>query len=217
VVGGDWFDPKGRKHHSQGGACAHNLFAGVLGAVTDERHTPYFQADSTEKVADQVLNVGDDRFHNNMFEGRNGSRNDPGWWEGMKTHPTWRFGYGLWIYETRPQAPQTGGNIYCDGALPYPGENAVEVKTRPDVHIEESDDEVFLHITIDPGHAKAETRLVTSALFGKAQVPDLPSEDYDGAALSIDTDDRGLPRDTSHPTPGPFEDIGPGRVKLKVW
>jgi hypothetical protein len=91
------------------------------------------------------------------------------------------------------------------------------VKTRPDIHIEERGDEVFLHLTIDPGHKKAETPLVTSALLGKAQAPDLPFEDFDGAALRIDTDYHGLPRDASHPTAGPFEDIGPGRVKLKVW
>jgi len=217
VVDNNLFLSRLVKHHSQGGAYAHNLFAGVLGAVTDERHTPYFKAHSTEKVADHVLNVGDDRFYNNMFEGRDGSRIDQGWWEGMKTHPAWRFGYGLWIYETRPQAPQTGGNIYYDGAAPYPGENALVVKTRPDVQIEESEDEVFLHLTIDPGHENAETRLVTSALLGRAQVPDLPFEDYDGTTLRIDTDYRGFPRDASHPTPGPFEGIGPGRVRLKVW
>jgi len=205
------------KHHSQGGAYAHNIFGGVFGACTDKRHTPYFKAHSTEKVDDHVLNVGDDRFYNNMFDGNNGSHIDQGWWEGMKKHPSWRFGYGLWIYETRPQAPQTGGNIYYDGALPYPTEDAVVVKDKPDVRIEEKGDEVFLYITISREQAKAKTQLVTTKLLGKAQVPDLPFEDYDGSPLKIDTDYFGQKRDLENPSPGPFEKPGSGRLTLKVW
>ena len=135
----------------------------------------------------------------------------------MKKHPSWRFGYGLWIYETRPQAPQTGGNIYYDGALPYPTEDAVVVKDKPDVRIEEKGDEVFLYITISPEQAKAKTQLVTTKLLGKAQVPDLPFEDYDGSPLKIDTDYFGQKRDLENPSPGPFEKPGSGRLTLKVW
>ena len=205
------------KHHSQGGAYAHNIFGGVIGACTDERHTPYFRAHSTEKVDDHVLNVGDDRFYNNLFDGNNGSHIDPGWLKGMNVNPSWRFGYGLWIYETRPQAPQTGGNIYYDGALPYASEDAVVVKTRPDIQIEEIGDEVFLHITIDSEQEKAKTQWVTSQLLGKAQVSDLPFETSDGKPIVIDTDYFGKKRNLNNPSSGPFEKPGSGRVNLKVW
>jgi len=205
------------KHHSQGGAYVHNIFGGVFGACTDKRHTPYFKEHATEKVDDHVLNVGDDRFYNNMFDGHNRSHIDQGWWEGMKKHPSWRFGYGLWIYDTRPQAPQTGGNIYYDGALPYPTEDAVVVKDKPDVQIEEKGDEVFLHITISPEQAKAKTQLVTTKLLGKAQVPDLPFETPDGKPFTIDTDYFGKKRDPKNPTSGPFENHRHGRLTMKVW
>jgi alpha-N-arabinofuranosidase len=205
------------KHHSQGGAYVHNIFSGVFGACTDERHTPYFKAHSTEKVADHVLNVGDDRFYNNLFDGNNGSHIDHGRLKGMKKNPSWRFGYGLWIYETRPQAPQTSGNIYYDGALPYATEDAVVVKTRPDIQVEEKGNDVFLHITIDPEQKKAKTQLVTSQLLGKAQVPDLPFETPDGKPVIIDTDYFGKKRDLNNPSSGPFEKPGSGRLTLKVW
>jgi len=205
------------KHHSQGGAYVHNLFGGIVGACTDERHTPYFKAHSTEKVADHVLNVGDDRFYNNMFFGKNGSHIDAGWWEGMQTHKNWRFGYGLWVYDSRPLAPQTGGNIYYDGAMPYTNETAVVVATQPNLKIEEKGDEVFLSITIDPEQLKEKTQQVTSDLLGKAQVPDLPFETPDGSPLKIDTDYFSQKRDVNNPMPGPFENPGSGRVKLQVW
>lgn len=205
------------KHHSQGGAYVHNLFGGVVGACTDQRHTPYFKAHSTQKVADHVLDVGDDRFYNNLFNGHNGSHIHPGWWEGMKKHPNWRFGYGLWIYDTRPQAPQTGGNIYYDGALPHTNEHAAVVEAGLDVQVEESSDEVFLHITIDPEQLGQDTPLVNSTLLGRAQVPDLPFETPAGRPFTIDTDYYGRKRDGHNPRPGPFEDLRAGRVKVKVW
>jgi alpha-N-arabinofuranosidase len=205
------------KHHSQGGAYVHNLFGGVVGACTDERHTPYFKAHSTEKVGDHALNVGDDRFYNNIFDGNNGSHIDQGWLEGTKKHPSWRFGYGLWIYETRPQAPRAAGNIYYDGAKPYATENAVVVKSRPEIQVEEKGNDVYLHITIDPEQEKVKTQLVTSQLLGKAQVPDLPFETPDEKPLVIDTDYFGKKRDLKNPSSGPFEKPGAGRLTIKVW
>ncbi len=205
------------KHHSQGGAYVHNLFGGVVGACTDARHTPYFKAHSTEKVGDHEINVGDDRFYNNMFNGKNGSHIDPGWWEGMKKNPSWSFGYGLWIYDKRPLAPETGGNIYYDGAKPFKSEHAAVVKTKPDIKVIEDGDAVYLEITIDPERAHAKTPLVTSDLLGRAKVPDLPFETPGGKPYLIDTDYFGRKRDLNHPTAGPFETPGAGRVTVKVW
>ena len=205
------------KHHSQGGAYAHNLFGGVFGAVTDRRHTPYFEEHSTIKVADHELNVGDDRFYNNMFTGHNGKHEDAGWMKGMAKNPHWRFGHGLWIYEGRPMPPITGGNIYYDGAKPYKDEKAVVTAVKPDYKLLEEGDSVYLEMTIDPVQLKEKTQLVTSELLGKAKVPNLGFETRDGRRLVIDTDYFGKPRDLENPTPGPFENPGSGRVKLKVW
>jgi alpha-N-arabinofuranosidase len=217
VIDNNLFLSKLVKHHSQGGAYVHNIFGGVLGACPDGRQTPYFKAHSTEKVADHEFVGGDDRFYNNMFDGNDGSSRDPGWWEGMKTHPLWHFGYGLWIYDTRPPAPQTGGNIYYNGALPCAKEKAVVVKTNPDIKVEERGNDVYLHITIDPKQDIKGNKIVTTALLGVAEVPQLPFESPDGKPIKIDTDYFGKKRNLKNPSTGPFENAGIGRVSLKVW
>ena len=136
---------------------------------------------------------------------------------GKKTLSNWRFCFRLWFYDTRPQAPKTAGNIYYDGAKPYKSEDAIVIKTKPDIKIEEKGDEVFLHITIDPQQAKIKTKLVTSQLLGKAQVPQLPFETPDGKPIVIDTDYFGNKRDLKNPSSGPFENPGAGRLTLKGW
>lgn len=205
------------KHHSQGGAYVHNVFASVFGAVTDQRHTPYFKAHSTEKVADHVLNVGDDRFYNNVFVGRDGSHIDPGWWEGMKRHPDWRFGHGLWIYEGRPQPPQTGGNVYCYGAKPYPEEVAAVIAASPDLKVDERGGEVFLNITVAPEQLEVETPLVTSELLGVAHVPQLPFQTPGGEPVVVDGDYFGTLRDPGKAAAGPFAHLSSGVHLIKVW
>lgn len=216
VIDNNIFLSRLSKHHSQGGAYVHNLFAGIFGASTDKRHTPYFKAHSTEKVADHELNVGDDRFYNNMFNSLSGNEFDEGWMKGMKKNPHWRFGYGLWIYETRPQAPQTAGNVYYGGAKPYPDEEAIVVSDRPDFKLEEKGNSVYLHLTIAPEQAQAKTVAVHGKMLGKAEVPQLPFEDWNGKRLTINRDYFGKKR-SKNPSCGPFEKPGSGRVTLKVW
>jgi len=58
-----------------------------VGACTDARHTPYFKAHSTEKVGDHEINVGDDRFYNNMFNGKQRLPHRPRMVEAMKSAP----------------------------------------------------------------------------------------------------------------------------------
>jgi alpha-N-arabinofuranosidase len=58
---------------------------------------------------------------------------------------------------------------------------------------------------------------VTTKLLGKAKVPQVAFEDYDGSFLKIDTDYFGKKRDRKNPSPGPFEKPGTGTIVLKVW
>ena len=109
-----------------------------------------------------------------------------------------------------------GSGVAAD-AMPYTAEDAVVVKTKPDIKVEEKGDNVYLHITINPQQNKAKTKLVTSQLLGKAEVPDLPFETPDGKPFTIDTDYFGKKRDMDNPSSGPFENPGTGRVTLKVW
>jgi alpha-N-arabinofuranosidase len=59
---------------------------------------------------------------------------------------------------------------------------------------------------------------VTTALLGRAKVPDLPFENTDGSTLRVDRDYFDKPRNEGNPAPGPFEPRkSEGPVKIKVW
>ncbi len=71
---------------------------------------------------------------------------------------------------------------------------------------------------MDAEQLKAKTKYVTQKLLGKATVPNLPFENYDGKELVIDTDYFGNKRDIKNPASGPFENPEIGKqLKLKVW
>ena len=58
---------------------------------------------------------------------------------------------------------------------------------------------------------------MTTALLGKAKIPDLPFENADGSPLRIATDYFGKKRDAGNPFPGPFDVVGGGKQTVKVW
>jgi alpha-N-arabinofuranosidase len=58
---------------------------------------------------------------------------------------------------------------------------------------------------------------ITTALLGKAKVPELPYENADGSPIKIDSDFFGKNRSSSKPTSGPFEHADSRELKLKVW
>jgi hypothetical protein len=127
-------------------------------------------------------------------------------------------GRGLFIYDDWPTPLQTGGNIYYYGAHHYAKEqDFVSTQTNPAIKLEERDDGVYLHITVDPAQQDRKTKLVTTELLGLAKVPQSRFENTDGTAITIDTDYFGNKRNLKTPTAGPFENPGSGRVKLKVW
>ena len=203
-------------NRSEGGAYAHNLFAGEFSTKLDHhRETPYFKAHTNEKTGLCKIDTGDDRFYNNMFVGDGGKR--PAKKSDQPT-VTGVVGRGLFIYDDWPTPLQTGGNIYYYGAHPYAKEkDFVSTQTNPAIKLEERDDGVYLNITVDGAQKDRKTKLVTTELLGLAKVPQTRFENTDGTAITIDTDYFGNKRNLKTPTAGPFENPGSGRVKLKVW
>jgi hypothetical protein len=203
------------RHLSQGGAYAHNLFAGKWGNWENGRSTPYFKPHSTEKVGDHNMHVGDDRFYNNLFIGNGGEslfiKEETN--EGVPFY----FSYGLRCYEYRPQFPETGGNVYYNGAMPCIEEKGLVIDENPFIEIQEGGELVYLLFTVSEKQEKNKTLLVTSELLGKASVPDAPFEDFNGSALMIDTDYFSNKRNHEHPSPGPFEKVKIGENKIQIW
>jgi hypothetical protein len=202
-----FLSPLNLRDWSEGGAYAHNLFAGRIDSRPEPRRsTPFHKAHSTEVAGLDSIAGGDDRFYNNIFVGA-GSNQDAG---------ALRLGgYGLWVYNHRPYPLYTGGNVYLNGARGYADEKATnlpEVNPRPGVV--ESGGAVTLRLQLPADFRPAGTKRVTTELLGKARVPGLAYENPDGSPLVIDRDYAGKARDAARPWPGPFEGYA---AEIKVW
>jgi len=182
---------------SQGGAYVHNLFAGqVVPRPELRRETPYHPPHSTKVAGLLNISGGDDRFFNNIFV--NG---------------------GLDAYDKAARPMQIAGNVYYHGAKPYTMEtNRIEKPDfDPEIKLVEVDKSVFLNMAVGDSLQTLDNVLVTTALLGRAEVPDAAYENPDGTPLKVDIDYFGKKRNKANPTPGPFENPGKGKLKLQVW
>ncbi len=183
---------------SQGGAYVHNLFAGSIEPRPElRRSTPFHKAHSTEVAGLRNIQGGDDRFYNNLII-------QPG---------------GLDGYDKATLPMQIEGNVYYNGAKPYFKETNYLEKAvfNPEVKVIEEGDSVFLHIMLDDSWHALDNPLVTTALLGRAKIPNAAYENPDGTPLKINTDYFGKKRREANPSAGPFENPGEGKLTLKVW
>ena len=202
---------------SEGGAYAHNLFAGkIISTEEPGRQTPYHPAHSTTVAGLSAVTGGDNRFYNNLFIGTGGGRGDATVSEDRHRRLA---GYGVWVYDTRLFPLQTGGNVYYNGAQPSTREtnSIVHANVDPTVKLVEQGEHFLLQCNVGPGLKQATTTPVTTALLGKARIPGLAYENADGSPVKLDTDYFGKRRNKTKPTAGPFEDPGTGLHTLKVW
>lgn len=82
----------------------------------------------------------------------------------------------------------------------------------------EGKDGVYLEINLDKNWLTEQKRnLVTTVTLKPAIIPNLPYENPDGLPLKIDTDYFGNLRNTSNPSPSPFEIKKNGLQKIKLW
>lgn len=183
---------------SEGGAFAHNIFAaGVLFHNELRRDTPFMKAHSTEVAGLQNVPGGDNRFYNNLLIHRGFDGYDKA---GMPVHMK--------------------GNVFVNGAQPSQFDESAVVEPDFDPHITlvEKDDGWYLGIDVHSSWTKSAKRdLVTSALLGKAKVPNLPFEQPDGSPYRLDTDYLGNKHNPERPFPGPIEFSGDGTHTIKVW
>jgi len=202
---------------SEGGAYVHNLFSGkIISRPEPSRQTPYHPAHATAVAGLRNIKGGDNRFYNNILVGAGGSAAGQG--KPAAQDPEWGGGFGLWVYDFREFPLQTGGNAFYHGARPYAQElNAVVPEgSDPKVKLVPEGGQFSLQLTLGPELRQANTVLVTTALLGKAKIPGLAYENADGSPLTIDTDYFGKKRNKANPTPGPFENLGPSPLILKV-
>lgn len=202
---------------SEGGAYAHNLFAGkIVSRPEPSRETPYHPAHSTTVAGLVTIKGGDDRYFNNLWVGKGGGAATET--NAAPKDPQWAGGYGLWVYNYRELPLQAGGNVYFHGARPYGKEaNPIVADRNPEVSLVQEGDQFLLHWTPGAELKQASGPLVTTALLGQAKIPGVGYENPDGTPLAVTTDYFGKKRSLTHPTPGPFEAPGTKTARLKVW
>jgi len=207
---------------SEGGAYAHNLITGrIISRPELRRATPYHPPHTTALAGLVNIKGGDDRFYNNIFvgQGATGLPSVPAAGKPAKKDFQPAAGFGLSVYDNREFPLQTGGNVYYHGARPYAKETKYVAQTGfdPKVKLVAEGGQVSLHLTLDQAVQKSDTTLVTTALLGKATIPNLPYEQPDGTPIRVDTDYFGKSRSEGSPTPGPFQNPGTGPLILKAW
>jgi hypothetical protein len=190
---------------SEGGAYAHNLFAGkIISRAEPNRETPYHPAHTTAVAGLSKIRGGDDRFYNNIFIG-----------SGESAHTR---EFGLCVYDPRELPLFASGNVYSRGAQPYRGElNCLVLSNSlPAISLGTDSGRATTELRLDANVRRANTQLVTSEMLGKALVPGLRYENADGSTFEIDRDFCGIRRNKSHPTAGPFERIHSGTVSVEL-
>ncbi|MDO8951131.1 MAG: right-handed parallel beta-helix repeat-containing protein [Draconibacterium sp.] len=189
---------------SEGGAYVHNLITGNIELRPQDRETPYHLPHSTELIGLKKTLCGDNRYFNNIFVG-GVSEND-------------RTKSGLGVYENAELPMLVDGNVYLNSARKFSKEkNFLEIKTNPEIQIEEKENGIFLTINLDEKILKMQNKLVTTEILGKAVIPNAAFENRDGSPLVIDSDFFGKKRNTKNPTTGPFEKPQKGKLSIKVW
>ncbi len=178
---------------SEGGAYAHNLFAGRIVARPEPgRETPWLEEHGTAIAGLAPTKGGDNRFFNNVF-----------------VAPA-----GLDAYDDSAPPNHMAGNVFLKGAKPSKHEQSptVDAGFDPRVALREVSGEWVLDIRQgwkgEPGGP-----LVTSGLLGETAVSRQPYVQPDGSPYRLDTNFFGA---KSGPFPGPF--AGSRRDSAwKVW
>ncbi|NJC27995.1 right-handed parallel beta-helix repeat-containing protein [Neolewinella antarctica] len=195
---------------SQGGAFAHNIFAGKLEFRKGTgRFTPYHAPHSTQVAGFSDIKGGDNRYFNNIFAKPAGGE------ESEVENIT--QAYGLAAYGIAGEPNIASGNIYYGGATP--GKEDVAHVAAPDFQptfeIEKRGDKLYVNVLLDGDARSVNTKPVTTARLGSTLMSAATFEQPDGAAYNLNTDFGGATRSEA-PRVGPFGRVaGPG--PYRVW
>ncbi len=189
---------------NQGGAYAHNLFAGNIQMKPQKRVTPFHLAHSTELGGMHDIKGGDNRYFNNIFIG------------GVPEQHRNKSGLGTYNNAELPMV--VDGNVYLNSASEYRDEkNKLVLELNPNMKMEEKESGIYLTINIDKQILKFKNQTVTSELLGKSIIPDQPFVNPDGSEITVSKDYFGKEKSKKNPTAGPFEKPETGEVTFKIW
>ncbi|MBK7105518.1 MAG: right-handed parallel beta-helix repeat-containing protein [Ignavibacteriae bacterium] len=212
--------------NSSGVAVVHNLFSGKIDALYyDSRLTPYLKPHSTYIESFSENQSGDLQFYNNLFV----SGSDVSQYS-KAILPVIFDGNVFTKGSKRPNADSIEkkyGELNENGkeklktiesisAIERNSINATDIDTN--LKFIKEGENIFLETNMNQNWVTEQKRtMVTTNILDIAIVPKLRFDNADGSILKIDTDYFGKVRNKILPSPGPFEDIQNGRVKIKVW
>lgn len=182
---------------SGGGAIVHNLIAGIIQMVPQSRRTPYMKPHSTKMVGLRNIEGGDMRYYNNIFivsQWLGTISDDRTKWSGDSE-------LGLGTYENAVLPLKSAGNVYMYGTLEF---NIIYGS------------HMLVTLNADKIRSMQKNQLVTTALLGKAIIPDCWFENPNGNPLVIDTDYLGRKRNKDNPFPGPLE-LKEKEHTIQIW
>ena len=212
---------------SQGTAYLHNLVGGnILMRLAPSRFTPYHFPHSTAVAGLMGINLGDDRFYNNIFSSNTPSKNKH-LFTGLNAFDGFPLSDDAW-YKDKKRAEDfaalqlpvyIASNLYYNKALPFEREenNIVDATHNPTASIEQLGKKFFLKININKSYKKLETKLITTAILGSAFQTETPFENMDGSKMIFNTDFLNNLRSSKSPKVGPFELLTIGENKIEVF
>jgi Protein of unknown function (DUF1565). len=212
--------------NSSGVAFAHNMLGGNIVAVSyDGRQTPYHKPHSTFVEALHDNPGGDVRFINNLFvNGGNSSQYSKALLPVTFTGNVFTKGSIRPVSENHQKSFGEISEAAKEKIKSTKDQLAVETTTLDkqnfdaEVSLITEKHGVYMELSLDKSWLEVSPRaLVTTELLGKAIIPNLPFENVDGSRVTINLDYLGKKRNSSNPSPGPFEFAKSGKMKVKVW
>lgn len=182
----------------EGVACVHNLARGTISAHGDGRHTYFYKPHGTVSAGKIESKGGDLRWYNNLLMGQ--------------------ASFGNWKEFHYPV--KYDGNVFLEGAVAASSDKTALTDSifQPDLQLEERADGWYLSMNVSPDWQKhGKRKFVTTAMLGKAVVPQQEFTDPDGSPLKVSTDYLGKKRKKSAPFPSPIEVEKPGKQEWKIW
>ncbi len=210
--------------------------------LSSPRYTPYHMPHRTEIMGFMTFLHGDTRIYNNIFvqqpvhpalQSAMENMEENGWddgnvlcgafpydkypteaeWKkefegycGMGSAPSDRYYMHLPVW--------AGGNVYFNGAKPWDKEAAPAVGKDPvSLRLKEKNGEYTLETDLYDRLPQVKAPFVSTELLGMAFEPEERFENPDGTPILFDRDYLGEHRGVS-PTPGPFEKVQGGRVRV---
>jgi len=212
--------------NARGAVFAHNVFGGKMDVLNfDSRMTPFHKPHSTDIAGMHDNPGGDVQFVNNLFvNGGDVSQYSKTLLPVTFNGNVYTKGVIRTISNDRPMKFGDMGKDAQEQLKKYKEEDAVEqhalVKDDFDVitNLVTQKEGIYLEINLDKNWlAEQKRQLVTTQTLRPAIIPNLPFENTDGSPLKIDTDYSGNKRNTTNPSPGPFEIKQSGKQKIKLW